>query len=178
MDYTTLGDILVVKDIIVCCPILRDISTLKIKSFNCNFSNNRKRLKMHSCTRMKEAKRLLLWLWVHVAALCNKIHLLLRCVAGFPFHFHFHTFAVFLAVFWLLSVLIMRRLNCRSYDCEIISCEAAGGSTCTAALRNPFDTYPDERLLIELQLKYLHPNEVHAAFCSIWSLWTPFTFFN
>lgn len=52
----------------------------------------------------------------------------------------------------------MRRLNCRSYDCEIISCEAAGGSTCTAALRNPFDTYPDERLLIELQLKYLHPN--------------------
>lgn len=61
----------------------------------------------------------------------------------------------------------MRRLNRRSYDCEVISCEAAGGSTCTAALRNPFDTYPDERLLIELQLKYLHPNEVHAAFCSI-----------
>lgn len=84
MDYTTLGDILVVKDIIVCCSILRDISTLKIKSFNCNFSNNRKRLKTHSCTCMKEVRLLLLWLWVHVAALCNKIHLLLRCVAGFP----------------------------------------------------------------------------------------------
>lgn len=173
MDYT-LGDILVVKEIIVCCSILRDISTLKIKSFNCNFSNNRKRLKMHSCTCMKEAKLLLLYCGCESTWQRYATKYIYCCAASQVFL----TFAVFLAVFWLLSVLIMRRLNRRSYDCEIIPCEAAGGSTCTAALRNPFDTYPDESLLIELQLKYLHPNEVHAAFCSIWSLWTPFTFFN
>lgn len=58
--------------IIVCCSILRDISTLKIKEFNCNFSNNRKRLKMHSCTCMKVVKLLLLYCgcestWQHYA---------------------------------------------------------------------------------------------------------------
>lgn len=174
MDYTSLGHVLVVKQIIVCCSNSRHISALKIKSFNCNFSNNRKRLKMHSCTCMKVVKLLLLYCgcestWQHYAT--NTFTAVLR--HRFSWHLQF-----FLAVFWLLSVLIMRRLNCRSYDCEIISCEAAGRSTCTAALRNPFDTYPDESLLIELQLKYLHPNEVHAAFCSIWSLWTPCTFFN
>lgn len=172
MDYTTLGDILVVKDIIVCCPILRDISTLKIKSFNCNFSNNRKRLKMHSCTRMKEAKRLLLWLWVHVAALCNKIHLLLRCVAGFP---DICSFSGRVLIAFCINYAALELQELRLWNYLLRGCRRKhmhGG------LEKPFWHLPDERLLIELQLKYLHPNEVHAAFCSIWSLWTPFTFFN
>lgn len=90
MDYTSLGHVLVVKQIIVCCSNSRHISALKIKSFNCNFSNNRKRLKMHSCTCMKVVKLLLLYCgWVHVAALCNKY---IYCCAASQV---FLTFAVF-----------------------------------------------------------------------------------
>lgn len=166
MDYTTLGDILVVKDIIVCCPILRDISTLKIKSFNCNFSNNRKRLKMHSCTRMKEAKRLLLWLWVHVAALCNKIHLLLRCVAGFP---DICSFSGRVLIAFCINYAALELQELRLWNYLLRGCRRKhmhGG------LEKPFWHLPWWKAANWTSA------EISASKCSIWSLWTPFTFFN